>query len=336
MTAPASQSPVSQNMAVKNVLLTGAFGGIGRQVLGKLLAAGHNVTCLDLRNPKTEKIAAALPASVKVIWGNICEAAVLESALRDIEVVVHMAGIIPPLANSNEALATNVNVDATKTLLELMQRLPYAKRLIFASSMGVAGLEQFKRTPPLGADVPPTPTDHYGQTKADCEALIRDSQLDWTILRIAACPHEDLLGGSKEDLAIVFNTPASSRIEFVHFEDVGLAFANAVNCDAAIRRILFIGGGASCQLEAFDFYTGMFKTRGIEGIPRSAFKPGQPLFFGDWLDTKESQALLKFQRHSLQDFYAWATKKAGIKRYLIKLIAPLARKEILKQSPYYQ
>jgi nucleoside-diphosphate-sugar epimerase len=327
---------MDEQFITKKVLLTGAFGGIGRQVLNNLLRAGHAVVCLDLQNPRTEKIAATLPARARVVWGDICNAAAIESALREIDVVVHMAAIIPPLANSNIGLADRINVDATKTLIELMERSATAKRLIFASSMGVAGLDQHLRTPPLSVDVPPTPTDHYGETKARCEAFIRASTLDWSILRIAACPHEDLMSGRKEDLLLIFDTSASGRVEFVHFEDVGLAFANAVDCDAAIRRVLFIGGGARCQAEAWSFYGELFRSMGIEGIPRTAFKPGPPLFFGDWLDTRESQALLKFQRHTLEDFYAWARKRSGLKRYLIKAIAPLARREILKLSPYYQ
>lgn len=320
----------------KNILLTGAFGGIGRQVLANLLRAGHRVTCLDLKNARTEKIAAGLPSTATVIWGNIGDADTVEAALRGIDVVVHMAAIIPPLANSNTALATKVNVDATKALLDLMARSSSAKRLIFASSMGVAGLDQSIRTPPLTADMPPTPTDHYGHTKADCEVLIRASGLDWTILRIAACPHADLLGGNKEDLRLAFETSAEGRVEYVHFEDVGVAFANAVDCDAAIGRILFIGGGARCQTVGWEFFSNLLQATGIEGIPRTAFKPGPPSFFGDWLDTTESQALLGFQRHTLEDFYAFVRSNAGWKRHLIKLIAPLARREILKQSPYYR
>jgi nucleoside-diphosphate-sugar epimerase len=321
---------------IKKILLTGAFGGIGREVLANLLRAGHQVTCLDLKNPRTEKISTRLPANGTVVWGNVGDAAVLESALRDIEVVVHMAAIIPPLANSNTALATKVNVDATKALLEIMERSSTAKRLVFASSMGVAGLDQSGRTPPLTADMPPTPTDHYGQTKADCEALIQATALDWTILRIAACPHADLLGGNRDDLRLAFETSAEGRVEYVHFEDVGLAFANAVDCDAAIGRILFIGGGAQCQTIGWAFFSSMFEAIGIDGIPRTAFKPGPPSFFGDWLDTRESQELLGFQRHTLDDFYEFVRKNAGLKRYFIKLVAPLAKREMLKQSPYYR
>lgn len=320
----------------KRVLLTGAFGGIGREVLANLLRAGHRVTCLDLRNPRTEKLAARLPAEATVAWGNIGDAGVLEAALRDIDAVVHMAAIIPPLANSNTALATTVNVDATKTLLDLMARSPTAKRLVFASSMGVAGLDQAGRTPPLTAAMPPTPTDHYGQTKADCEASIQATDLDWTILRIAACPHADLLGGSKEDLRLAFETSAQARVEYVHFEDVGLAFANAVDCAAAIGRILFIGGGARCQTVGWEFFSHMFEAIGVTGIPRTAFKPGPPSFFGDWLDTRESEELLQFQRHTLQDFYAFVRSNAGFKRHFIRLIGPLARREMLRESPYYR
>jgi nucleoside-diphosphate-sugar epimerase len=270
------------------------------------------------------------------MWGNVGDAGVLESALRGVDTVVHMAAIIPPLANSNTALATSVNVDATKALLAMMERSPTAKRLVFASSMGVAGLDQSARKPPLTADMPPTPTDHYGRTKADCEALIRATGLDWTILRIAACPHADLLGGNKEDLRLAFETSAEGRVEYVHFEDVGLAFANAVDCDAAVGRILFIGGGAQCQTVGWTFFSRMFEAIGIDGIPRTAFKPGAPSFFGDWLDTRESQELLRFQRHTLDDFYAFVRKNAGLKRYFIKLIAPLAKREMLKESPYYR
>lgn len=320
----------------KNILLTGAFGGIGRQVLANLLSAGHRVTCLDLKNARTEKIAAQLPPAATVMWGNIGDAALVEPALHNIDVVVHMAAIIPPLANSDTALATKINVDATRALLEMMARSSSARRLIFASSMGVAGLDQSIRTPPLTADIPPTPTDHYGQTKADCEALIQASGLDWTILRIAACPHADLLGGSKDDLRLAFETSADGRVEYVHFEDVGVAFANAVDCDAAIRRILFIGGGEQCQTVGWLFFTNLLRATGIDGIPRTAFKPGPPSFFGDWLDTKESQALLGFQRHTLEDFYSFVRRNTGLKRHLIRLIAPLARREILKQSPYYR
>ena len=321
---------------IKRVVLTGAFGGIGQRILRKLHEAGHHVRCLDLHNPRTESLARRLPPGVEVVWGSITDAAVAANAVTDMDTVIHMAAIIPPLANDNPVLATAVNVEGTRTLIEAMWRSSTAKRLIFASSMALAGQAQAVRTPPLTLDEPPAPCDHYGMTKAECETLVATSRLDWSILRIAACPHDEILKGDRAGLRVMFDTTASGRVEFVHFEDVGLAFANAVTCDAAIGKRLFIGGGPRCQTDAWSFYNGMFNAMGLGPLPREAFRPGPPYFFGDWLDTRESQALLQFQQHSLEDFYAWLRGKTGIKRYLYRTIAPLATRAILRESPYFR
>lgn len=320
--------------AEKDVLLTGAFGGIGRRILDDLLKAGHEVRCMDLRNPRTETLARRLPSGAGVAWADIRDEAAVRSAVADVDAVVHMAALIPPLANANTALATAVNVDGTRTLIEAMQRSGRATRLVFASSMALAGREQYRRVPPLRVDEPPMPGDHYGRTKAEGEALVKASSLDWSILRIAACPHEEVLGSDRAGLRLMFDSSADARVEFVHFEDVGLAFANAVDCDAAIGKILFIGGGPACQTAALHFYNGMLAAMGLGPLPREAFRPGPPYFFGDWLDTTESQALLRFQRHSLVDFHAWLRARTGLKRHLLRAIAPLANRAISRESPY--
>jgi len=318
----------------QTILLTGAFGSIGSRVLRNLLADGHRLTCLDLKSPGAEAVSRAYADRVRIVWGDICERAVLEDALRGAGAVIHMAAIIPPLANDKPDLATAINVEATRTLVELMERSANAKRLVFASSMGLAGLEQHRREPPLRTDEPPAPNDHYGRTKASCETLIRASTLQWTLLRIAACPPER--GGSEDEIKMIFDFSADGRVEFVHGDDVARAFSNAVRCDAAIGRLLFVGGGARCQTYAYDFFNSMLGATGLGPLPRAAFRPGPPYFFGDWLDTDESQALLRFQQHTLADLYASQRQAAGYKRHLLRLVAPLVNRRLLKHSPYWK
>ncbi|HSW13114.1 MAG TPA: NAD(P)-dependent oxidoreductase [Solimonas sp.] len=318
------------------VLLTGAFGNIGSHVLHHLLAAGHELVCLDLENPRTRALAEALGARIRVVWGDMCDPAVMAQALEGVDAVVHMAAIIPPLSETNEALATRVNVGATATLLRLMEGSPRARRLVFASSMGVAGQEQHRRSPPLQVDAAPTPSDHYGRTKAECEALIHASSLQWTILRIAACPPTTLKPGGAEEMSIIFEATVDGRAEFVHPDDAGLAFANAVTCDAAIGKTLFLGGGPRCQARAIDFYNNLLGSMGLGPLDPAAFRPGPTWFFGDWLDTRESQALLQFQRHSLDDYYAGLRRSLGWKRWLFRAVAPLANRHIHRQSRYRQ
>ncbi|WP_162932268.1 NAD-dependent epimerase/dehydratase family protein [Solimonas sp. K1W22B-7] len=318
----------------KTVLLTGAFGNIGSQVLRQLLAAGHRVRCLDLANDRTRALAAGFGERIETAWGDLGDPAVVSAALQGVDAVVHMAAIIPPLSESNPALATRVNVTATEELLRQMEASPQARRLVFASSMGVAGQEQHRRTPPLRIDEAPAPTDHYGQTKVRCEELLRAGKLDWTILRIAACPPVELRAGDPSDMAIMFEATIDGRAEFVHPEDAGLAFANAVSCDAAIGKTLFVGGGARCQTRALEFYNAVLGTMGLGPLRAEKFKPGPTFFFGDWLDTAESQELLQFQRHSLDDYLQAMRKQIGMKRHLLRLIAPLANRQIHKHSRY--
>ena len=51
------------------VLLTGAFGNIGRNTLEELLKQGHKVRCFDIDTPTNRKAAQKYDACVR--WGNI-------------------------------------------------------------------------------------------------------------------------------------------------------------------------------------------------------------------------------------------------------------------------
>ena len=299
-----------------------------------LLEARHRVVVTDLRTPKTEALAASLGDTPKVVWGNICDASLWPRVLRDIDTVVHLAAIIPPASEGNLDLTTAVNQAATIELLKQMESSPSAKRLIFASSMVVAGHEQDQRTPPLTVDEEPKPTDHYGRTKAECERHIRGSSLGWSILRIAVCPPTDLSFKDAGSFEAIYDTSAEGRVEVVHNDDAALAFANAVNCDEAIGKVLFIGGGDRCRFYALDFYNRVFSSMGLAPINPEVLRPGPAYFFGDWLDTTESQKLLAFQRHGLEEILSDLRANVGVRRWLLKIVAPLVNLLLERRSPH--
>src|SRR3546814_17607047 len=62
--------------------------------------------------------------------------------------------------------STAVNVTATAELVRHMVASPTAKRLILASSMGVAGLAQHLRRPPLRADEVPRSEEHTSELQS--------------------------------------------------------------------------------------------------------------------------------------------------------------------------
>jgi len=68
------------------VLVTGATGYIGRQLVDLLLEAGHRVRCL-VRNPARRD---HLPAGVQVVLGDVLRRETLAGALRDVECAYYL------------------------------------------------------------------------------------------------------------------------------------------------------------------------------------------------------------------------------------------------------
>jgi nucleoside-diphosphate-sugar epimerase len=315
------------------VLLTGAFGNVGRYAIDALLEEQHGVVAFDLDTRRSRKAAAGLDPRVRVVWGDLTDPASLGAALYGVDAVVHLAALVPPLVDRAPALARRVNVDATLSLISLMEASPTARRLVFASSTAIFGDVQ-DREPPLRVETPTAPTDEYGRHKVACEGAIRASRLRWSILRLGVAVPTRLIG-APFDLRQGWEISADARIEIVHPADAATAFARAVACEAAVGKVLYVGGGEKCQVTHAGFFNEVMDAIGIGAIPAEAFvrKPVQQ-FMGDWLDTEESQRLLHYQSRGLGELKRDLRRDLGLLAPLVRLLRPLATAFMLRSSPY--
>jgi nucleoside-diphosphate-sugar epimerase len=307
------------------------MGNIGLATLQALLAEGHDVIAFDLDTRRGRKLAAAFNRRVEFVWGDITSAESLETALQSADAVIHLAAIIPPASDRAPDLARRVNLDATLRLLSLMEKSPTAKRLVFASSLGVFGDIQ-DRDPPITADTTVSPTDDYGRLKVACEEAIRQSQLRWTILRLSAVTPIHL---QAQDPSIMFEFSPDARFEFLHPADAATAFARAVDCEEAVGTIMNIAGGATCRMSYYDFTNALMRAIGIGPLPEEAFiRCGPPRFFGDWVDTEDSQRLLRYQKRGLDDQLTDMKEDFGVLVPLIRLVRPVATRFVTRRSAY--
>jgi len=310
------------------VLLTGAFGNIGINAIKNLIAQNHEVRCFDLKNEKNEKVAGKFKGKIEVVWGDMRKPDDLTVAVRDRDVVIHLAFIIPVESELKPELSREINVGGTKNLLDAMKAVSPSPKIIFASSCTVYGPTQ-DQPPPRRATDPVNPTIHYTKHKVECEEMVKASGLGWTILRFGAVPPVEL----KFNPMVFFLSP-DSRMEFVHTKDVGLALANAVTCDGVWGKILLIGGGPENQMYYRDYIGGSMKASGLGKFPDEAF--GTIPSSMDWLDTEESQRLLDYQKHTYKDFLRDRKASLGFKRYLLLIARPVIRRKWLKHSPFYK
>ncbi|MCK4448976.1 MAG: NAD(P)-dependent oxidoreductase, partial [Anaerolineae bacterium] len=206
-----------------NVLLTGAFGNVGTSTLEELANRGHTVRCFDLKTRANEKTARRFRGQVEVVWGDLRCPEEVAAAVRDQDVVVHLAFIIPKMSatgvDSEERpdWAREINVGGTRNLLNAMKALPRPPKIIFTSTYHVYGRTQ-DQPPPRTVSDPAQPIEHYSYHKVECEQMVKSSGLEWAILRLSATL----------PLAIqldpgMFDVPLDNRMEYVHTRDVGLA-----------------------------------------------------------------------------------------------------------------
>lgn len=324
----------------QTILVTGALGNIGSFATQELLSRGKRVIAFEKDSPVTRKQAKRLQhPNLRVHWGDITRADSVRDAMQEADGVVHLAGIFPPLSESNPALSHAVNVEGTRHILDAMDATGTG-RLVFASSIAVYGKQQGKIPPPLKVTDPVAPDDHYGEHKAEGERMISASGTDWTLLRVSACPPANVKSMTSFKEAPIFDNHPDSRMEVIHPADAGLAFANAIDREQSIGKILLLGGGEKNRLTTQQMFNIMAASMGLPPLPREAFQITDNIdFHGDWLDTEESQQLLEFQRYSAEQLYQDFRQSLGIARYglfAMKPFAPLLQKAILRSSPYYK
>jgi UDP-glucose 4-epimerase len=316
------------------VLLTGAFGNIGTNTVEALLHRGHQVRAFDLKSKANLKTARRFDGQVEVFWGDMRDEGDLARAVQDQQIVVHLAYVIPRLSmtgvNSEErpGWAREINVGGTQKLIQAMLAQPEPPRLIFGSSLHVFGQTQ-DQSPPRRASDPVQPVEHYAHHKVESEKMVRTSRLVWSIFRLAAALPIRLIMDPG-----MFDLPLENRIEYVHPRDVAQAFANALENDDVWGKTLLIGGGATCQYVYRDLMRQVLQATGLGDFPAAAFS--NTPYSTDWLDTSESQRLLRFQQRTLAEYLGELHRKMGWRRLLVTLLRPFLRARLLKLSPYYR
>jgi nucleoside-diphosphate-sugar epimerase len=302
------------------VLVTGAFGNLGQMVIRELGRRGIAVRGTELPSAGNRRAARPHEGRVEIAWGDIRDAAWLARQVEDVDAVIHLAGLLPPITDDQPELAEAVNVTATRQLVEAMARSPRRPLLVYPSSLTVFGATQGRPPPRRTAD-PVVATDAYTRHKLAVEELLAGSSLRWVVFRIGVAVDSRTLSAEPSMLRTLLAVRADNRLEWVHPADVALAMANAVQrADAVAGRVLLIGGGPRCQVTQSEFLGAAIAAAGLRWSERYH---GRDEYYTDWLDTSESQRLLDYQRHGFDDYRAEMARRLRWARRLLWPLRPL-------------
>jgi len=187
------------------ILLTGAGGQIGHDLIGALAAAGHEVISSDLA-PRPPSHAHAGGAKWKRL--DVTDETATEALLAKVkpDLVFHLAAILSARGEKDPQLAYDVNQTGTWNMLEACRKAGVG-RLVFTSSIAVFGPPPSGPLPdPTPDDVALHPTTMYGVTKVAgellCDYYTKKHGVDCRGVRFPGLISAAMPGGGSSDYAL--------------------------------------------------------------------------------------------------------------------------------------
>ena len=267
------------------LLVTGAAGRLGCELVRLMVTKGHGVIAFDLPQAPFEAIQ-DLPG-VESFRGDMTKPEDVAEACRGVGGVFHLAALLPPSSERNRGVTMKVNVEGTRSLigeLEKMQGVP----LVLASSVSTYGITADEKKP-IREDHPLTAHDFYSESKIEAERIARRSSIPSVVLRISAISVADLV-----ELPDVIPYRSDQRVEHVYVEDAARALLSAFENKKAYGGIFNVAGGNTWQVTGSEYIKLFYEALGVEVEPRFS----ETCTALDWYDTSRG-SFLEYQKTTL-------------------------------------
>jgi nucleoside-diphosphate-sugar epimerase len=300
------------------ILLTGATGNVGFETLKKLIERDHEVTVLEIESAKNRKILNQYRDKIFAVFGSVMDAHLIDKLIVDKDVVIHLAAVIPPLADEKPELAKQTNVLGTLNIVNAIEKQSKKPFLMYSSSISVYGDRLENYNIEVGDKLEPSFGDKYAETKIAAENIIQNSSIDYTIFRLGA-----VMGKPKIN-PLMFHMPLKTKLEIVSNIDVGEALVKSVNHLGELKGQIFnLGGGEQCRTSYHDFLENMFRIYGLntKDININAFAPNN-FHCGYYIDGHRLNNILNFQNDTLGTYYERMKKEIpNHKRFITRLFS---------------
>jgi NADH dehydrogenase len=209
-----------------NVLVAGGTGFVGSHLCAELHDRGHDVTALA-REPDST----SLPDGVETAVGDVTAYDSIESAFEGQDAVVNLVALSPLFKpKGGREMHDRVHRGGTANCVRAAEE---------------HGVDRFVQLSGIHAD--PDANTAYLRAKGQAEALVRDSSLDWVIVR------PTIIFGDGDEFAdfvtllttpVVTGLPGGGRVLYqpIHVDDVSPMLADAVEEDEHVGETYEIGG----------------------------------------------------------------------------------------------
>ena len=282
------------------VLVTGASGLLGKELVRELLSRGYTVVAIYNRNP----IGIESNELVKVKL-DITNRATLEDLILKMQpnIIVHAAAYTDvDGCELRKDLAWRVNVEATRSIVKAARIVK--SYLIYISTDYVFDGEKGM----YGEEDIPNPVNYYGLTKLIGEEIVKSSELEHIIIRTSAIYG---VGGSKKSFAeFVAEELSKGRKVYALYDQYISPTLNTLLAQALMEVIeLRLSGVLHIAGERMNRYKFALKIAEVLGLSKSLIKKVDMKSMSKWvakrprdssLNTEKSRKILKTPFYNTQ------------------------------------
>ncbi len=302
---------------MKKILLTGASGNVGYQVLKQLVDKNkYDLTVFDVDNKNTRKKFKPYKDKINIIYGSITDSNLIHNIVKDFDIVIHLAAIIPPKADKEPELAYQVNFEGTRNIVSAIKQNEKGF-LLFASSVAVYGDRIENPYIRVTDDLNPA-EDYYALLKIECEKMIEEADIDHSIFRLTA------IMGKPDIDPLMFHMPLQTKLEILSSVDAARAFVNAIEHTNELNNKTFnLSGGVNCRTTYKSLLRNMFKIYGLNIRYLSVLAFADYNFHcGYFLDSDDLENILHFRNETLESYYERLGKETkGIIRFFSRIFS---------------
>ncbi|OUE07901.1 UDP-glucose 4-epimerase [Clavibacter michiganensis] len=277
------------------VLVTGSRGKVGRAAVEALVAAGHDVTGVDLVRPVFD---AGVVVPGRYVMADLTDQGAAFAVVAGMDAVVHVAAIPQPTGNPAHVVL-QTNLMSTFHLIEAAVRLG-VPRFVNISSESIVG-NFFPERPflpdyaPVDEDHPLHPQDPYALSKAFGEQLmdaaVRRSDIRVVSLRPSTVHNDDNyatnLGPQVRDASVL----TANLWSYIDADDLADAIVLSVASDLPGHEVFYIAaadnaGGHDFAAELRRHYGDAIELRPLERVDSSGISTAKARRLLGWEPTR--------------------------------------------------
>lgn len=330
-------------MKKKSVLLTGATGVMGLESLKRMMPLRDNINIRLLIRPsrKNKRILKPfLDQGIEVVWGDLRDYNAVKRSIADIDLVLHVGGMVSPKADKVPALTMDTNINAAKNIVKAIDELNQndITRVVYIGSVAEYG----HRDAPhhwgrCGDPLEISRFDHYALSKVIAERIIVDSKIKhWAVLRQTGILYPALLFNGSDPIS--FHVPLKGVLEWATVEDSGQLMANiaaGMAPDEFWNKFYNISSGPEFRLTNYDFERHLMECIGCPP-PEKAFKANwfaTRNFHGMWYtDADRLEEMLHFREGiSCNDYFKRLSSQVPAYFKLARFVPPVLIRLVMKQ-----